>query len=223
MVNGLTIWWSFVQPLSTPWRNSLVVKPVFSHYDQSGQLAGGFKYCPHCSSVMASTEIGDRLRPSCPSCGFVQHRNPAPSITILVEDNGRVLLGKRRGNPGKGTWALPSGYIDYEEDFLTAAIRETKEETGLEVEVLSIINVISSFVSPLDHFLGVYVSARVGGGELAAGDDLDEVCWFPLMGPYPELGFPEDSSILKMYAEGKVGLPVDPDYAVPGENNGEAP
>jgi ADP-ribose pyrophosphatase YjhB (NUDIX family) len=124
-----------------------------------------------------------------------------------------VLLGKRGGNPGKGTWSLPSGYIDYEEDFLATAIRETKEETGLNVEVCSIINVVSSFLSPGFHFLGIYVVARVVGGELKAGDDLETVEWFPITGPLPEMGFQEDASIIEMYAKGFTGLPVDPNYA----------
>jgi ADP-ribose pyrophosphatase YjhB (NUDIX family) len=143
----------------------------------------------------------------------VHYRNPAPTVSILVVDGDRVLLGKRGGNPGKGTWSLPSGYIDYEEDFLTTAIRETKEETGLDIQVCSLIDVISSFVSPRFHFLGIYVVARVMGGKLAAGDDLEAVAWFPAVGPLPEMGFQEDIHIIQMYTEGCVGLPVDPDYA----------
>jgi hypothetical protein len=57
-------------------------------------------------------------RPACSNCGFVQHRNPAPTVSVLVVDEDRVLLGKRGGHPGKGTWSLPSGYVEYEEDFL---------------------------------------------------------------------------------------------------------
>jgi len=78
-------------------------------------------------------------------------------------------LGKRGGHPGKGTWSLPSGYIEYEDDFLTTAIREMKEETGLDVEVSSIINVVSSFVAPGFHFLGIYVVAHVVGGGVGGG------------------------------------------------------
>jgi ADP-ribose pyrophosphatase YjhB (NUDIX family) len=124
-----------------------------------------------------------------------------------------VLLGKRGGSPGKGTWSLPSGYVDYEEDFLTAGIRETKEETGLDVEVCSIINVVSSFVSPRFHFLGLYLVAQVLGGELVAGDDLEAVEWYPVEGPLPEMGFQEDVDIIEMCARGFAGLPVDPEYA----------
>jgi 8-oxo-dGTP diphosphatase len=135
---------------------------------------------------------------------------------MLVVDGDRVLLGKRGGSPGRGTWSLPSGYVDYEEDFLTTAIRETKEETGLDIEVCSILNVVSSFVSPRFHFLGIYVRARVMGGELIAGDDLEAVAWFPVAGPLPEMGFQEDVVVIEMLTEGFTELPVDPDYAVRG-------
>jgi 8-oxo-dGTP diphosphatase len=136
---------------------------------------------------------------------------------VLVVDGDRLLLGKRGGNPGKGTWSFPSGYVDYEEDFLTTAIRETKEETGLDIEVRSILNVVSSFVSPRFHFLGIYVLARVTGGELVAGDDLEAVAWFPVAGPLPKMGFQEDVSIIEMVTEGIAGLPVDPACATPGD------
>ncbi len=189
------------------------VRQVYAHYQQDDTLAGGFKYCPFCSTELAPVEHDHRLRPTCPSCGFVQFRNPAPTVSVLVVDRDRVLLGKRGGDPGKGTWSLPSGYVDYEEDFLTTAIRETKEETGLDVQVQSIVNLVSSFVSPRYHFLGIYVVASVIGGELQAGDDLQAVEWFPVTGPLPEMGFWEDTDIIEMVAQGFTGLPVDPDYA----------
>lgn len=189
------------------------VKQVFAHYQREEQSPGGFKYCPFCGTGLTLAESGHRLRPTCPGCGFVQYRNPAPTVSILIVDNDRVLLGKRGGDPGEGTWSLPSGYIEYEDDFLTTAIREAKEETGLDIEVRSVINVVSSFVSPKFHFLGVYVTAHVVGGELVAGDDLKAVAWFPVVGPLPEMGFEEDVGIIEMYAQGFRGLPIDSDYA----------
>jgi 8-oxo-dGTP diphosphatase len=154
-----------------------------------------------------------KSRPMCSRCGFVQHRNPAPTVSILVLDNGRVLLGRRSREPGKGTWSLPSGYIDYEDDFLTTAIREAKEETGLDIEIRSVINVVSSFVTPKFHFLGIYLVAQMVGGELVAGDDLEAVEWFLVKGPLPEMGFEEDVRTIEMYANGCMGLPVDVEYA----------
>ena len=60
-------------------------------------------------------------------------------MSVLVTHNNKILLGKRLGEPGKGRWALPSGYIEFEDDFLSAAIREVKEETGLDIEIVSIL------------------------------------------------------------------------------------
>jgi 8-oxo-dGTP diphosphatase len=190
------------------------VKQVFAHYERDDQWADGFKHCPFCTTHLVLAESGHKLRPTCPSCGFVQHRNPAPTVSILIADGDRVLLGKRGGKPGKGTWSLPSGYIEYEDDFLTTAIREAKEETGLDIEICSIINVVSSFVSPRFHFLGIYLVARVVGGEPVAGDDLEAVDWFPMSGPLPEMGFQEDVHIIELYAKKEFkGLPIDKEQA----------
>jgi ADP-ribose pyrophosphatase YjhB (NUDIX family) len=190
------------------------IKQIFAHYEQTGPSSAGFKHCPHCGTHLSLAESGHKQRPTCPECGFVQYHNPAPAVSMLILDQDRVLLGKRRGHPGKGTWALPSGYIEYEDDFLSAAIREAKEETGLDVEILSILNVVSSFVSPQFHFLGIYLVARLLGGHLAARDDLEDVDWFPIAGPLPEMGFQEDVTMIEMVAQGASGLPVDPDFAV---------
>ena len=191
------------------------LKQVFEHYPRSGQAAAEFRFCPSCGEPLQKVESGGRERPACASCGFVQYRNPAPVVSILIVDGERVLLGQRRGEPGKGLWALPSGYVEYEDDYLATAIRETKEETGLEVELVSVFNVLSSFVSPRFHFLAVYVVARVVGGKLVAGDDLAAVEWFPLEGPLPEMGFEEDTRMIEAYTQGLAGLPVDPHYAKP--------
>lgn len=185
------------------------VKQVFEHYPRQDQSAGGYKLCPFCGTPLRIVESGHKPRPGCSSCGFVQYRNPAPTVSVLIVDEGRVVLGKRAGHPGKGTWSLPSGYIEYEDNFLTTAIREAKEETGLDVAVVSIINLVSSFVTPRFHFLGIYVVARRVGGDLEAGDDLEAVEWFPVSGPFPEMGFEEDVSIIALFAQGFKGLPVD--------------
>jgi 8-oxo-dGTP diphosphatase len=162
-------------------------------------------------------ESGHRLRPTCTSCGFIQFKNPAPTVSILIVKGDRVLLGKRGGPPGRTKWAIPSGYVEYEDDFLTTAIREVKEETGLDVEIQSLLNVVSSFLSPRFHFLAIYLLAHVVGGELRAGDDLVEAEWFSLSEPLPGMAFVEDVAALELYAaKGSSGLPVDPEFAQPG-------
>ena len=111
---------------------------------------------------------------------FVQFRNPSPGVVVLIEKDGQVLLGRRSGNYGAKKWGLPQGFIEFDEDFLTAAIREVKEEAGLDVEIRSIISVVSNFLSPRLHTLAIVLLARVVGGELCAADDLEAVAWFSL-------------------------------------------
>ena len=97
---------------------------------------------------------------------------------------------------------------------MTAAIREVKEETGLDVEIRSIISVVSNLLSPRLHTLAIVLLARVVGGELHAADDLEAVEWFPLTGPLPEMAFEADTHICERYYRTQLeGAPVDPGYA----------
>jgi 8-oxo-dGTP diphosphatase len=189
-------------------------KQVYIHYKKKAHPADLFKYCPHCRAELTIKEIDHRLRSVCSGCGFIHFKNPAPVVSLLIVHGDQVLLGKRTGSPGKGLWGTPSGYIEYEDDFLTTAILEAKEETGLDVEIKSILNVLSSFVSERFHFLVIYLLAEVIGGELTAGDDLEAVEWFPLSGPFPELAFVEDAEILDVYAKSQfVELAVQAKFA----------
>jgi ADP-ribose pyrophosphatase YjhB (NUDIX family) len=159
-------------------------------------------------------EKGGKLRPSCPNCGFVQFRNPAPGVVVVIEKDERVLLGKRKGSFGKGQWGLPQGYIEFNEDFLTAAVREVKEETGLDIEIRAILNVTSNRLSPQLHTLAIVLLAQVKAGEPQAGDDLETLQWFPLKGPLPEMAFEADERIIARYHKMRLkdGLPVDPGF-----------
>ena len=100
--------------------------------------------------------------------------------------------------------------IEFDEDFLTTAIREAKEETGLDVEIVSILNVTDSFFPPEQHFLNIYLLTQVVGGQLQSGDDMGELCWFPLSGPLPEMAFQEDIDLLQTYRQAnRRSLPVE--------------
>ena len=72
----------------------------------------------------------------CPACGTAIQlfRNPAPTVDIIIETEGGIVLIERK-NPPYG-WALPGGFVDYGESFEAAARREAHEETGLQVTLL---------------------------------------------------------------------------------------
>lgn len=191
----------------------------FAHDGVQDPAAGQFSYCPFCGSPLSIQEHGGRPRPACPNCRFVQYRNPLPGVVIVIEQAGRVLLGKRTGSYGEGQWGLPQGFIEADEDFLTAALREVKEETGLDVAIESIINIVSNFLTPRLQTLAIVLLARAVAGEPRAADDLTALQWFSLNEPLPDLAFEADRWILNSYQQTQfqLSLPVDPVFAQPGD------
>jgi 8-oxo-dGTP diphosphatase len=102
------------------------------------------KYCPRCAaSITQATRFG-RLRPVCPACGYIHFEDPKVAAGVLVEQDGCLLFVRRRNEPGRGLWSLPSGFVDAGEDPRRAAERECLEETGLEVRVTDLVRPATS-------------------------------------------------------------------------------
>ena len=136
-------------------------------------------FCPRCGMPMETAEVGGRVREVCPACGFVLYRNPVPGAGVLVEMEGGVVLVRRGQPPFVGWWALPAGYIEADESVEQAAVRECKEETGLDVELLELFGVYSFPEGPVQSGIVIFYRARPVGGELRAGDDAQDVGVFP--------------------------------------------
>ncbi len=185
---------------------------VWKSYDWHGNDGlQNLNYCPACGTKCEQAFQGGRDRPVCPACGFVYYKNPYPGVVVIIQDRDKILLGKRaEGSFQSGKWCLPGGFIEYDEDFLTSAIREVKEETNLEIEIQSILNVSSIFHSPELHTLVVTLVARVVEGVPRPGDDLDELRWFSYNDRLPEMAFPADEYVLENYDGLKrISLPVN--------------
>lgn len=77
-----------------------------------------------------------------------------PSLTtdiFIFDDNTNFILIKRKNDPFKNYWALPGGFVEYGESVETAAIREAKEETNIDVELIDLVNVYSNLTeTPAD-------------------------------------------------------------------------
>jgi 8-oxo-dGTP diphosphatase len=178
------------------------------------------RFCPRCGGTLSAGRVAGVVRPVCQSCGSVQYRNPLPGVAVLIERRAEVLLGRRRQQSFRGDrWCLPGGFIEYGEDFLSAARREVAEETGLDVEIRSLLSVVSNFLAPEYHTLVVVLLARLArpggrGSRARGGDDLAETHWFALGGPLPEMAFPGDRHIIERYRATRLqGAPVDPRFA----------
>jgi 8-oxo-dGTP diphosphatase len=133
---------------------------------------------------------------------------------VIIARNGKVLLGKRSGQLFQGKWALPGGTVEFGEDFLTAARREVKEETGLDVEIASIVNVATEYLTPDLHILQIVCVAGTASGREAPSDELSELRWIGLEGPFPPMAFESDEHAIRRYGEiGHTGVAADPVFA----------
>lgn len=115
---------------------------------------------------------------SCPNCGtaVAVYRNPIPTTDIIIEI-GEFIVLIRRKNPPFG-WALPGGFVDYGESVESAALREAKEETSLDVTNLTLFNVYSApDRDPRHHTISVVFTAQAAGTP-EAGDDAAELGLF---------------------------------------------
>ncbi len=124
---------------------------------------------------METAEVGGRVREICPACGFILYRNPVPGAGVLVEMENGIVLIQRGQPPFVGWWALPAGYIEADESVEQAAVRECKEETGIDVELLELFGVYSFPEGPGQSGIIIFYRARPVGGELLAGDDAQDV------------------------------------------------
>ena len=194
------------------------VRQFFSHHDHGeSKYANRSHYCLLCGSELEEFHDSTDQRLKCSNCSWVYYRNPPPGAVVLVAAADKVLLGKRSKSVfGGGKWCLPGGFIEFDEDFLSTGIREFKEETGLTIEILSILSVVTNYLSPDLHTLVIVLQGETIGGEPAPGDDIVELGWFPLAGPLPEMAFEADRHIIERFWKTDLkGLPVDPTYARP--------
>ena len=151
------------------------------------------KYCQRCGSALAGAEVQGRTRPHCPSCGFVVFLDPKLAAAVLIAIDDRLLFVRRAIEPGLGRWSFPSGYVDRGESVEEAAVREVREETGLDVRLTGLVGLYSSKDSPV--VLAVY-EGEVTGDELMAGDEVQETGFFDYR-ELPPLAFPRDERIIR--------------------------
>jgi 8-oxo-dGTP diphosphatase len=137
-----------------------------------------YKYCPRCATPVVHEDRYGALRAVCPNCKWIHFFDPKVAAAVLVEHDGHVLLVRRVGEPFRGYWTLPAGFINSGEDPAKAAARECLEETGLSVRVTRLFDIIAGREHPSGADFVIVYHAEVIEGELKPSDDADAAEWF---------------------------------------------
>lgn len=137
-----------------------------------------YRYCPRCRTELVIGEVEGRVRPACPACRFVYYQNPAPAAGAMIVRDNRILLVQRSVDPARGDWCIPAGFMEWTEHPQQTAIRELREETGLDIRIRGIFDIFMGMDDPRTHAVLVLYLADIAGGEMAPGDDADAVRFF---------------------------------------------
>lgn len=146
--------------------------------------------------------MSTKKRIRCPRCGaeIEVYKNPVPTVDIIIQWQGKILLVQRR-NPPYG-WALPGGFVDYGETLEEAAVREAREETSLEVELIRQFHCYSNPErDPRQHTITTVFIAK-GKGTPKAGDDASKVEAFSPQDLPQDMAF-DHGQILRDYLQGR--------------------
>ncbi len=136
------------------------------------------QYCPKCGTPFATGGFEQTPHPTCAACGFVFWRNPAVAAGCIVEREGALLLARRGIEPYAGSWYVPSGFVDYDEDPADAAVRELREETGLIVRVTGLYDHRVWRDDPRKSGIMFFYRAAIVAGDAAPDDDVSALGWF---------------------------------------------
>jgi 8-oxo-dGTP diphosphatase len=138
------------------------------------------RYCLRCGTRLVSRDDNGSPRPTCPACGFVYYRNPAPAAGVILVRRRELLLVRRRYEPRAGAWCLPAGFLEYGESPSRCALRELREETGLAARLTGLHGVYAGIDDPRVRSVLILYLAEPAGGRLRPGDDAIAARFFPL-------------------------------------------
>lgn len=166
-----------------------------------------YRYCPSCAGDLRATAIvaGGPLHAACDRCGFVLYLDPKVAAGAIVhppDDPGRVVLVRRAIEPGYGLWVFPGGYVDRGEPVPAAAVREAREECGIEIRLDALINVYS--YRGRTPIVIVYAATWVGGDLAHDEESLEARVFARDEVPWDRLAFPSTRQALEDYFAGRL-------------------
>jgi ADP-ribose pyrophosphatase YjhB (NUDIX family) len=163
-----------------------------------------FRFCPPCGGPLEPRQLkaGDR-RAWCAANADIHYLDPKVAVgTVITTADDRIVLVRRAIEPGYGLWVFPGGYVDRGEQITSAAIREAREEAGLDVRLDGLINIYSYAGRPI---VIVVYKASIVAGELRIDEESLEARLFSRAEiPWQQLAFRSTHEALEDYYTGTV-------------------
>ncbi len=156
-------------------------------------------FCNFCGNRLGKGVVDGRQRQICNTCSQVYYENPLPVVSIILSnEKGELLLVKRGQEPAKDMWCFPIGFAECGESIEEAALRELKEESGVEGLIVRLLDVCSDRTGTYGEVVVVTFQAEKVGGAESPGDDACDVGYFP-QARLPQLAFSSQERALEKF------------------------
>jgi len=158
-----------------------------------------FRFCPVCGGGLKSSRLKEKepARLVCAKCDFVFYLDPKLVACSIVEVENKIVLLKRSIEPEKDKWVIPGGYVDRGEEVVAAALREAKEECGIDIRIKNLQGVYS-YHGWLEVVI-VYVAEYLSGNLVAGDESIDMKLLSPGEIPWKDLAFRSTKDALRDY------------------------
>ena len=169
----------------------------------SGDESHACRFCLRCGGPFERRllKAGEPERPVCVRCGFVFYLDPKVAVgTVIKTADDRLVLVRRAIEPGYGKWVFPGGYVDRGESLTDAAVREAREECGLDVRLDGLINIYS--YTGHTPIIVVYAATVLGGSLCTDEESLETAELGAHAIPWDDLAFPSTREALRDYLAG---------------------
>ena len=175
----------------------MIHEVLLMRFDQTTE----YRFCPKCGAELTLKRLREHEpeRLVCRSCKFVFFLNPKVAAGTLFQHKGKLVLLRRAIEPGYGKWVFPGGFVDRGETVIEAAIRETKEESNVDVEIRALLDVFSYPGSPV--VVVVYAAEIVLGTPEAKDETLELRGFDPTNIPWENLAFTSTTDALRIYIQ----------------------
>lgn len=161
------------------------------------------KYCSVCRHDVSRVAVDGRKRRVCMNCGYIFYKNPLPVVVcLLTNGKNEVLLIKRGIEPAKGTWSLPSGFVEWGEPPRHAARRELMEETGVRGRIVRLFDVLHEVGEIYPSLIAIIYEMAPVSGRPRPGDDAEAAKYVPL-NKVPRLGIHAHNDIIRRFRSGR--------------------